>query len=1105
MVKVKVNNKYIKLDPREHVLTRPGMYIGSLDSDNLTTYIFENDKMIKKNISFTPGLYKIFDEILVNAIDHCIRLKQDSNTVNQVKNIKINIDKESGSIEVFNDGDSIDVLFHDEYQMYIPEMIFGNLMTSSNYNDDEERIIGGQNGIGAKACNIFSSKFSIEIVDHKTHKLYQQEWTNNMSNKTEPKLSRCVKKPYTKITFTPDYEKLNTPNRIDDNLFAFFKKRCYDICALTHDTVNVFFNGEKLMIKNFEKYVDLYIGSKSDCGRVYKKIDDRWEIVVAYNENSGFEHVSFVNGIWTMRGGKHVDYISNQICSKLVDLINKRKKVDLKPQYIKNSLTIFIKCIISNPTFDSQTKDLLTTPMTKFGSKPDIDEAFIDKICKIGLIDNALNLSSALDDKMVKKTDGKKQNTIRNMPKLDDAKFAGTIKGNKCTLILTEGDSAKAMALAGLDVVGRDYYGVFPLRGKLLNVKDCTLKKISENEEISNIKKILGLESGKKYNSIDELRYGKVMIMTDADEDGYHIKGLLFNLFHTLWPSLFQKDDFICSLKTPIIKARKNKQCIEFYHLSEYEKWKSQCSDLKSWYIKYYKGLATSTSTEAKEYFKQMKTTTYSYNEESSDNAIELAFNKKLANDRKSWLSNYDYNNIIDNNNTVVYEDYVNKELIHFSNYDIERSIPNICDGLKISQRKILFGCHKRNLTQEIRVAQLASYVSEHTSYHHGEASLQTAIINMAQDFVGSNNINVLYPNGQFGTRVQGGKDAGSPRYIYTYLSKITSKIYKNEDDCILEYLNDDGYSIEPRVYYPIIPMILVNGAIGIGTGFSTNIPCYNPLDIISYLMQKLKGSLSNIDLIPWYRGFKGTIEKDDQKDRYMCIGKYNRVGKDKLEITELPIGTWTHDYKEFLESIIDKYIKSYNNNSSNDKVHFQLHFQNEQKLNDLLSNENFETMFKLRSNRISSTNMYLFNHSGQITKYNTVYDIIDSFYDIRLNSYVKRKEHIEKRIKDELKLLSDKIRFLDLVIDRELILHEKTKDELESDLIKYEFDKRNDSYDYLLKMPIYSMTKDKQIDLKDEHLKKTEKLNDVINTTANTMWYKELDELYKEIENHYV
>ncbi len=299
--------------------------------------------------------------------------------------------------------------------------------------------------------------------------------------------------------------------------------------------------------------------------------------------------------------------------------------------------------------------------------------------------------------------------------------------------------------------------------------------------------------------------------------------------------------------------------------------------------------------------------------------------------------------------------------------------------------------------------------------------------------------------------------------------------------------------------------MILVNGAIGIGTGFSTNIPCYNPLDIISYLMQKLKGSLSNIDLIPWYRGFKGTIEKDDQKDRYMCIGKYNRVGKDKLEITELPIGTWTHDYKEFLESIIDKYIKSYNNNSSNDKVHFQLHFQNEQKLNDLLSNENFETMFKLRSNRISSTNMYLFNHSGQITKYNTVYDIIDSFYDIRLNSYVKRKEHIEKRIKDELKLLSDKIRFLDLVIDRELILHEKTKDELESDLIKYEFDKRNDSYDYLLKMPIYSMTKDKQIDLKDEHLKKTEKLNDVINTTANTMWYKELDELYKEIENHYV
>ena len=179
------------------------------------------------------------------------------------------------------------------------------------------------------------------------------------------------------------------------------------------------------------------------------------------------------------------------------------------------------------------------------------------------------------------------------------------------------------------------------------------------------------------------------------------------------------------------------------------------------------------------------------------------------------------------NSNKVSHKDFINKEMIHFSIYDCERSIPNLMDGLKTSLRKILYSSFKKNLTTEIKVAQFSGYVSEQSGYHHGEASLNGAIVGMAQDYVGSNNINLLLPNGQFGTRLQGGKDSASERYIFTQLNQITRYIYRKEDDPVLEYLEDDGDPVEPRYYVPIVPMVLVNGGKGIGTGFSTDILSY--------------------------------------------------------------------------------------------------------------------------------------------------------------------------------------------------------------------------------------------------------------------------------------
>lgn len=1102
-----IANKYKKLEGREHVLTRPGMYVGSIEEDNHTTWVYntEEKKMIKRSLKYIAGLYKIFDEILVNAIDHVVRLKSDSECKHNVKTIKVTIDKVNGVIDVFNDGEGIEVVKHPEYNIYIPELIFGNLLTSTNYDDKEEKIIGGQNGLGSKIASIFSKWFELETVDSKRKLLYNQRFEENMSVIRQPNIEKYTKKPYTRIRFHPDYARFGLSGLTDD-MYDIMVKRVYDACAVTDNDITIYLNEEKLEYKNFENYVNLYLGDKNSHTRVAEKINDRWEVIASYNDFSGFEQISFVNGIWTLRGGKHVEYIVNQITKKLIEMINKKKKdLNIKPQIVKDNLIVFVKSTIVNPSFDSQSKETLTTPASKFGSKAEVSDKFIEKLFKSGIVERICEISNVVETQQMKKTDGKKRNVIKGLPKLDDANWAGTNKSKDCVLILTEGDSAKTMAISGLSEVGRDRFGVFPLRGKVMNVKDMNLKKISENEEISSLKKILGLESGKVYDSVDDLRYGKIMLMVDQDVDGSHIKGLLFNLFHSLWPSLLTNNTFLTCMNTPIVKVRKGANIISFYTLTEYENWKSANNDGKGWDIKYYKGLGTSDAKEAKEYFRNIKQVQFKWSGNMSNECLDLAFNKKRADDRKAWLANYDRNSILDcADSEVPYEDFVNKELIHFSNYDLERSIPSLCDGFKISQRKIMYAALKKNLVdKEIKVAQFCGYVMEHTAYHHGDASLQAAIIGMAQDFVGSNNINLLKPNGQFGTRIQGGKDAGAPRYINTLLTDVAMKVFKREDQCVLNYLNDDGYPIEPEFYVPIIPMVLVNGALGIGTGFSTNIPCYNPYDIINVIQRMLRGEeINDYEMIPWYRGFKGTICKNG--DKWVSRGIVRKVSATKIEVVELPVGYWTEDFKMALEEYYDKCpeFKSYESYYDDVNVHFELNFANSAIVDKLMSIDKngftvFENDFKLVSLKMLGTsNMYLFNEKGQITKYDTPFDIIKDFYSMRMKYYDMRKAfQLEEMIKDNA-LIENKIRFIRSVVAEEVKVHKMAKAELVELLEKGEYMKHNDNFDYILRIPIYNLTTDKVNELEDEYNKKCAEIDALSNKNIKDIWFDELEEL---------
>ena len=1104
-----IETKYKKHTHREHIYELPDTYIGSIEKNTELTWVYNNsdNKMYKYNIEIIPGLYKIFDEILVNSYDQYIRLMQryiseKDQLLNLVRNIKVEIDQNKGSISIYNDGEGIDIEMHSEHNIYVPELIFGNLLTSTNYNKEEEKITGGKNGYGAKLTNIFSNEFTIETVDGIRKKKYIQTYRKNMTIIDKPVITKCSQKPYTKISFTPDYQKFKI-NGLDDQMYNLLVKRVYDISACTDTMVSVYLDNQKILHKSFEKYIELFIPNNTEY--IYEKINDRWEIGVCLSNND-FQQISFVNGIFTGKGGKHVEYISNQLSKKIAEYILKKKKINVKPNYIKENLMIFIKSIIVNPSFDSQTKDYLTTNSKNFGSSCDLNDKFIDKVCKCGIMEKAIELFEFKENKKLKTEDGKKTNILRGIPKLDDANWAGGNRSNECTLILTEGDSAKSMAIAGLSVIGRDKYGVFPLRGKVINVKDkiTTAKgreQIINNEELKNLKKILGLQTEKKYEKVDQLRYGKLMIMTDQDVDGSHIKGLIFNVFHTMWPELMKIDNsFLTSMLTPIIKVNKNKDSLSFYTLNDYESWKKKNNNAKGWNIKYYKGLGTSTTKEAKEYFSELKQVNYKWSE-STDQSMNLAFNKDLADDRKEWLRNYDKEKTINAaSKEIDFSGFVNQDLIHFSNYDLSRSIPNLCDGMKTSQRKILYSCFKRNLKSEVKVAQLAGYISEHSAYHHGEMSLHGTMIGMAQDYVGSNNINLLYPGGQFGTRILGGKDAASPRYIHTRLEDLTDLIFNKSDNEILNYLDDDGYKVEPEYYVPILPMILVNGSQGVGTGFSTFIPCYNPMDICKYLINMIEKQ-PVFEMMPWYRNFTGDISKQDT-DSYLSSGKFKITSYKTIEITELPIGTWTDSYKEFLEELLDEsskkknekpkesIIKDYINNSSESTISFTLEFK-PNILKDLLKENKLEKELKLYS-KFSTTNMHLFNKNNQIQKY-TVDEIMNDFYAMRYDFYTKRKDHLMSSLEQVMKVLNEKVRFINDVIEEKIIINKRSKDNIYQQLEENNYLKVDDDYKYLVNMPIYNLSLEKKLELENEASKKNDEYQELSGTSIETMWKNEL------------
>lgn len=1110
--------KYQKKDHISHCLDRPDMYVGSTRLRKIEEYVAEQKEgtyiINNKEIKSSPAILRIFIEALSNAIDNVERSKKSKTPCTT---IKVTLNEETGETSIWNDGDIVPIEMDPDEGVYNHTMIFGQLLTGSNYNDEEERIVAGRNGLGIKLCNIFSKTFTVEGIDPDQEKSFSQTWTNNMRDVGEPIIKKKKGKGYTKVSWVPDFKHFGL-EKYNKDIIELYTRHIIDSAMLSK--VKVYLNNEIIPVKTLTQYSQFY-----DCPtdeKIYIKTETS---EVLLTPSSSFQVVSFVNGVYTRLGGQHVDAWSEEIFRPIVDKFNgKDKKTKSKTPKInindvKQFFRLFVVSTVVRPEFDGQDKNKLESPQVP----AQVKTTQINAISKWSVMDNIEDIIRTKEMLVLKKAEkGGKKNV--KVDGLDPANNAGGKYSYDCSLFVCEGLSAKTYVVAGIntgvyDKKGRDWFGVLPVTGKVLNVRNATATSIAANKVIVSFIQTTGLRHGVDYTNEENfktLSYGKVIIVADADVDGIHIEGLIMNLIHSLFPTLLdRKEPYLIGMKTPIARVFiSKKDDLLFYDENRFNKYLLE--QTKKVNAKYYKGLGTTREEDVPDTF-GLKMIEY-ITDTNSTNNMNKVFHKKYADARKSWLENYspqDQKFSLDDQDNIsqmTVSNFLNGEMIKFSHADCSRSIPNGIDGMKESQRKILYAVRKRNLRysgSSLKVAQLSGYTAEHSNYHHGEQNLQDTIINMASGFPGTNNIPLLYPDGGFGTRLEGGKDAASARYIFTKMEGMTEYIFRTEDDPLLTPVNDDGDLVQPEYYIPIIPMILVNGCTaGIGTGWSCNIPCYNPLDLVSTIREWIAndgevlledpddGSITSIlpPLVPWYRDFKGDI-KADGENRFITKGIVSSVKPSVKEVTELPIGMWTNKFKETCEDFIsDKKLKSMKNYSTTRDVNFVL---TESSDGMYCNDENLKIHTYLYT-----SNMVLFDEKEKLKKYDNTDEIIINFCKVRLEYYVKRKKHQVDTLEKEIRHLGNKERFVQEVIDNTLNIMNVEEDVLVDELKKCEYDEEPDQggYDYLLRLQVRTFTANKVNQLKNDIASNKKKLGNLKKTTPEKMWLSDLD----DFEKHY-
>ncbi len=1078
------------------------MYIGSTSEAPYHGVEFDSTAVCFAAVGGThiPGVVKLFDEILVNAMDNWER---DRNTRNifidlpDVKDIRQKL-----SISVCNDGRGIPVVDHPTEKLLVPDLIMGHLLTGSNFDDSVATAAGGRHGFGAKLTNIFSTEFTVETGDSTAGKKFRKTWRQNMQANEKALVTDFPRRKgsdFTRVTFSPDLSRFGAGDGTlhAGTLHALYERAFQAAAVVGPLGVNVHVNGSALPVRGLMDYAKLCSGPsghkvpllempfpKSHAGHWQAVLgvasshlppDVQDSVVPLQTSDGHVECCSFVNGMRTYRGGSHVHAIIDPVAASIAQILNKKHKTSaITPALVKSHIRAFISTRLPDCSFDSQAKERLVSDIPA-GFSPTVPDSFVKKLLDSGLetaLMNTVNAKARANSaRAVRKA--VKDASVAHIPKLEDANWAGGRRSNQCTLILTEGDSAKALAMAGLAVVGRDKFGVFPLKGKVMNVRDLSPKAAVANAEIAALVSILGLDFNKSYEEFEAgqlpLRYGSVMIMADQDHDGSHIKGLLINLFHTFWPQLVRKCDgthtsFLQQFITPVVKARRGDRVMEFFSLHAFQAWQAAEPSASKWKTKYYKGLGTSTSSEGRAYFSNLDhhRREFCWKGEADDRKLEMAFAKQQINARKEWLSSSTALNGESLEVQDTFEGFVDQELVHFSKADIVRSIPGSFDGLKPSQRKVLHACFHRP-AGEVKVAQLAGFVSEFTAYHHGEASLVGTIVNMSQNFVGSNNVPLLNGVGQFGTRLAGGKDAASARYIFTQLSPVARALFPAADEELLPRNEEDGKPVEPCTYVPIAPLILMNGADGIGTGWSTSIPPHRPsgvLDVTSQFVRDCMENKAGLDagfasdnyatapaaLLPWARGYRGTFELQENGSSFSTNGILELDSDLRLHrgqqlqhavITELPFRKWTEDYRGMLRKLSAAgkitNIKEYHTEAT---VHFELDIVCG---SDPISLGNAARLLKLQGS-LSTSNMHAVDIHGLVVPFASPLDVFRHFIPVRHELYKLRQQLQVAKLRASCTKIENQVKFIEGVSSGKYSLGSRSVEEVVAAL-------KNESY----------------------------------------------------------
>jgi DNA topoisomerase-2 len=1020
--------KVVHLSAVEQCRQRPDMYIGSVTETAMTLPTWSEDERTK-SVVLRPGLLSLMNELVTNALDN--QRRPGGMTY-------ISLKWDGAALTVENDGATLSVVHTVEGQ---PELLvaFGWMHSGTNFDQTDtgkkaNKFTAGRNGVGGKACLVFCASYEVTASNAEEGKERTVAWREGYLSTPALSAVKAYKgaKNRTRVVWRPDLSVLGTadgalPEGMD--VVASWLAHNASLCA--DAGVVVKYNGKQLRARTPEQFCKL-LGGTAPLAACTVTDADGVEVlrlcvgarVVPLAEPEPGLAYAFVNAT-PCPHGTHETMILRKVCETLDEIAKRRRTggvvVHVTPTFLRKHAVVVAVVLVDNERFTDQTKRTLDTPVKDYGWKwGAVSDAFASALGRAPFIDRALE--SARQRELADASRATKH-TKRVVAPADSKYEPATAKGRpQSTLIVCEGDSAANLVRSGLSVVGRTHYGLYPLRGKFLNVRGATPKDVLENKEAMALLRILGIQLGVTYDDAmaRKLPYQRLMVMSDQDVDGSHIAGLVYNFVDVVAPSLLAvRPRFMYRFATALIRVTVDRAQLGFYSQTEYDDWVAdrRAHGQGVGTCKYFKGLGTSSAALAKEYFRHLAehVVVVVHRGAESSHSLDLAFNKKRSDDRKAFLTACDPRAFVDYKQAETTVDaFVTSELLpQYALASVVRAIPSVVDGFKEALRKCFHGARILKIPSGgISVANAAGEIASKTKYHHRATALEDTLIGMAADYAGTPNVNLFLPLGQFGTRFK--HAAASAAYPLIALNApLEGLLYPTADAPVLVHAVDEGHPVEPKTYVPVVAMALVQGARGIATGWSTDVPQFHPLDVVE-ATRALLDERPLPALTPWYRGFTGPVVPDGE-GQFTVSGVVEWHGDD-LHVVEVPPFREVEAYKDdWIKAGLTEREIQVGERGTDEVVHFVLVG---------CTASRTETLRQLGLvKRVGFHNMHLLDARGVLTKYAAPEEVLRAHAPVRMRTYERRLAHQVDACARDLAVTEAKMTFVTHVLDGTFVM----------------------------------------------------------------------------------